>query len=375
MTIHLKTKEFKDILKSFTKFSQHSHKAASITFAFDPFRMVMNTDHAYIDAQPKASVQPPLSMFTFNPEVINNLTLSGPDVALYWENSTSPLHLKCGPLATSLRVAVPAPSFENIPENMHSVDLPLGILIAINKYLSIPFSYFKGGKKELMPVTFKKNEKGNLTVQADDGYSLARIDTEIPIDIKDFEIKVPKYMLESLYGKGDLDDETPSRIGVKDTKSFFSNGTMQIFTSGMNDEVSDFNEALSSFKATTSCEFVPKTLIEAIKPLVSILPKKDRSATILKVKLTNQMDMSLKHTEIGDGIVKEVQGVENIYHENSQTTSTINMHPQSFQEYTNLFTVEKGLFYANQDMVHYDGEIESGGKPLKVEYLFPTVQL
>jgi len=376
MTVHLKTKEFKDILKSFTKFSQHSHKAASITFAFDPFRMVMTTDHAYVDAQPKnVSVQPPTTPYTFNPSILHNISLTGPDVSLYWDSPTSTLGLKSGPLKTSLRVAVPSPSFENIPDNMKSIDVPLGILIAINKYLSIPFSYFQGGTKELMPVVFKKNDKGNLRVLADDGYSLARFDTEIPVAIDNFEIKVPKYMMEALYGKGDINDETPSRIGVKDTKSFFSNGTIQIFTSGMNDQTSDFTEVLKSFQASTSCNFVPKTLSESIKPLVSILPKKDRSATFLRVKISDHMDMSIKHTEIGDGVINHVDNIENIYHENSNTTATINMHPQSFQDYTNLFSVDQGHFYANDKLVHYDGAIESGGMPVKIEYIFPTVQV
>jgi hypothetical protein len=142
----------------------------------------------------------------------------------------------------------------------------------------------------------------------------------------------------------------------------------------MNEETSDFNNVLNSFKPSTSCDFVPQNLTEAIKPLVSIIPKKDRSGTILTVALSDKMSMNIKHKDIGDGAVEEIENIENIYHENDGRNASIPMHPKSFQEYTNLFSVEKGKLLASHQLVHYNGNVECGG-PVKIEYLFPTCQV
>ena len=374
--VHFKTKELKEILKCFEKFAANSNVTPIVTVAYDPFRLIMSTDHAFVSAEPKeVSVATPLTPFSFNISTLLKLPLTGDEVGLFWDSENSELGLRNHHLSTSLKVAVPAPDFTAIPQSMDSFKVPLGVLVAINKYLTIPFSFFTG-KKELMPVAFEKNKEGNLTAYADDGYSLARIDTEVPVELDELEIKVPKYMLDCLYGSGDVKDETIVKVGIEGYKSSFSSNNIQIFASGMNDELSDFATTIKGFKPRTSCEFSPKDLSQSIKPLVSILPKKDKSETVLSVQLNNKqkMSMAIRHAEIGDAKIDEVEGVDNVYIENHEKTSTVNMHPKSFQDYTNLFQVEKGKLKADEKMVHYDGDIVSGGIPMKIEYLFPTVR-
>ena len=92
MGIHFNDKEFKDLLKTFAKLSaQCSNVHAPISFDFDPFRMVMITDHAFISASPQSSIITPICPYTFNPEILLNLTFTEGDVELWWENATSAL--------------------------------------------------------------------------------------------------------------------------------------------------------------------------------------------------------------------------------------------------------------------------------------------
>jgi len=373
MTLHISAKDFKDLLKTFTKLSKYSSNAVSpITFAFDPFRAIMVTEHAFIVSCPEVSVVPPTQHFTFNPEVLLDLSLTDGEVVLYWENENSPMYLKNNFLRTALKVAVPMPEFDDIPNTMESLDVPLGLLHAVNKFLSIPFIFFTA-KKELMPVWFKKNSEGNLEICADDGASLARIKTNIPIKMKEFDIKIPHYILDCLYAKNDLTDETSVKIGVYGMKSLFVNKQTQIYSSSMNEELSSFDTVLHDFKSCVSCDFVPKKMAEAIKPLVSMIPKKDKSGAILLLKVENdKMSMSTSHKDVGDGLIDFVDGVSNIYQEKSMKVSTVNMLPQAFQEYTNLLDLPNASMYANNRMVYYKGALSIGQTDVEVEYVFPT---
>jgi hypothetical protein len=141
----------------------------------------------------------------------------------------------------------------------------------------------------------------------------------------------------------------------------------------MNDEVSSFEAALEGFVPKVSCDFVPKKLSTAIKPLVGIIPKKDRSGTILNAKFTDVMSLSITHNDIGNGDIDFVDGISNIYLEDSQKNVTVPMQPLAFQEYTNLMDVEKASMYADSRLVHYKGTCLLGGLESTVEYIFPTV--
>lgn len=375
MTIHINDKEFKDLLKTFSRLSaQCSSSHAPISFDFDPFRMVMITEHAFVSATPQVSVLTPVTPYTFNPETLLNLSFTDGDVEIFWENDTAPLHLKNNHLRTALKVALPHPEFTDMPDALESIEVPLGVLIGVKKYLDIPWIFYNGNK-EMMPVCFYKDSKGCLVVTADDGFSIAKITTpiEVPGKLKNLEIKVPKYIIDCLYSKGDLTDETIIKIGVQNLRYLLSNKTFQIYSSSMNDEVSSFEAALEGFVPKVSCDFVPKKLSTAIKPLVGIIPKKDRSGTILNAKFTDVMSLSITHNDIGNGDIDFVDGISNIYLEDSQKNVTVPMQPLAFQEYTNLMDVEKASMYADSRLVHYKGTCLLGGLESTVEYIFPTV--
>jgi len=377
VAIHFNDKEFKDLLKTFSKLSsQCSNTHAPISFDFEPFRMVMITEHAFISATPQTSIIPPVYPYTFNPEILLNLTFTEGDVELFWENSTSALCLKNNHLRTSLKVAVPTPEFDVVPSQIDSIEIPLGFLIGIKKYLDIPFVFFTGNK-ELMPICFYRDDNGNLVVTADDGFSIARITTpiQVPAKLKKLDIKVPKYIIDCLYSKGDLSDETTMRVGVNGFKSLFANKTIQIYSSSMNDETSSFEHAIDGFKPKVSCAFSPRKLSQGIKPLVGMIPKKDRPGTILSTKFTDKISMSISHSDVGEGVMDFVDGISDIYLENDLKNVTINMHPLAFQEYTNLMDVDTANMYADTRLVHYKGDCTMGGISATVEYIFPTVQV
>jgi hypothetical protein len=334
----------------------------------------MITEHAFVSAQPQISVMTPVTPYTFNPEILLNLTFTEGDVELWWENETGPLFLKNNHLRTSLKVAVPPPVFDAVPDGIDSIEIPLGVLVGARKFLDIPWVFF-AGNKDLMPICFYKDKNGYLVITADDGYSIAKITTPIlvPTKLKSLDIKVPKYIVDCLYTKGDLTDETPMRVGINGLKSLFSNKTIQIYSSSLNDETSSFEQAIEGFKPKVSCVFNPKKLATAIKPLVGMIPKKDRSGTILSAKFTDTMSMAISHSDVGEGVVDFVDDISDIYLENSLKNATVNMQPLAFQEYTALMDVEKATMFADNRLVHYKGTCSMGGLDSTIEYIFPTV--
>lgn len=374
-SVEFKTKEFKDILKTFAKFSQHTHKKTAITFTFDPPRLVMTSDHAFVSANLTEVVcDGDKDPYCFNPQILLGLTLTGDLVKLSWEGENSPLRLSCGNLKTELRVNLEIPDYPPLPDHIDATEVPLGVLIAITKFLSIPFS-FDNRKKELMPVRLWKDEKGNLAAAADDGYSLAKINTEIPIKASHFDVKVPKYIFDCLYSKGTFTDITLLDLGMSTDKSLLTNGHIDIWARGMNDRTSNFDVVIADFKPQTSFTFKPTTLAEAIKPLVDLIPKKEREGTVVKMAVSDNISMTVKHNDTGEGVIEKVEDVEDIYNEGSEKKSSVNMHPQAFHDYTNLFSVEKGTLLANNQMVYYKGAIEAGCHTISINYLFPTVQV
>ena len=330
----------------------------------------MVTDNALMSAKPASATHHGTGNtdYSFDPTVLMNISLAGKDVVLSWQDEKSELKLVNGRLTTHLRVAVPRPEFEDIPEGMDAITIPYGVLAAATKYLSIPFA-FHDEKKDLMPVRFR-NEKGHLTMSADDQYSLAKITSDVVVT-KDFDVKAPKYLLDCLYGKGSITDDTPIQIGVSKFQTMFRNETFEIYSAGINQSSSDFDTIFSKFQAKTSCTFVPKSLATAIKPLVGMIPKKSDGA-MLTVSLTDTMTLEMKHVDIGDAVVDGVDDVDQIYNENSERTYKINMFPKAFEDHTKLFAVDKGMMSANERMVYYKGGLESGGASLDLNYIFPV---
>lgn len=334
----------------------------------------MATEHAYVVALPKtAEVSGDQIEYSFDPTTLLNISLPGTEVELSWAAENSDLVLKAGNLTTSLKVAVARPEFHVLPADMPCIEIPHGVLTAVTKYLSIPFS-FHDEKKELMPVRFR-NVNGNLVMTADDQFSLAKITTDVEVD-KTFDVKVPKYILDCLYGgKSSGEDSAFLKIGVGERVSMFSNEIFQIFSTDVLKETSDFDAVISRFKAKTSCRFVPKTLSTAIKPLIGMIPKKKNDDTILTVSLSDKMSLSLKHLDIGEGNIDGVDDVDEIHNENFERSYRINMFPKAFDDYTKLFAVEEGHMAANEKMVYYKGEVESGGASLDLNYIFPVVAM
>lgn len=371
------SKNFKSVLKTLKKFSDQSIRknATSTTFTInreDGLRMVMNTDHAFVCHQPAVSSVEGLGDYTFNPDTLLGISFTKGNVNVKWEDKSSPLSLRNGRLKTLLKVAVNNQGNQlTIPNFIDSIGVPLGILEDVTKYLSIPFVFYKY-KKETMPVRFFQNQEGTLSVSADDGYSLGRVDTNIKVEPLD--IKVPKYILDCLFSKVDSPDQSVN-VKVHDLQISLNNGNMWVFTAGMTDNVSDMENTLSGIKDwKASLTFSPVEMVTAIKPLVSLLPAKDKSGAIVVLTVDeNSASLSLKHSTIGEGQVDKIEGVSEIHLENGVKQSATNMHPLAFLEYSKLLDFETAKMTLSGNAVLYEAsELKTFGQ-VRVRYLFPTV--
>lgn len=373
-------KEFKNILKAFTTFSQMSYrKTPTVTFSLSPsFRMVMSTDHAFINAVPEKSevIESSDNAYSFNPERLLKLAINGKEIEMSWENENSPLTIKCGRFVTNLSVAVKHPKFEYSPEKLKYYKVPIELMHCVAKYMAIPFSFYKA-KRDMMPVQMIYKE-GKFIAQADDKFSLAKLETDIDLEAE-FDVKVPYYVLDTLYKGQSAKDlkESFVDIGAKDYSIFLRNQAISVFLTGLNDQMLDFDDTKSNFSRwQTSFDFNSKQFSSEIKPVLSLLPTKDKSGTYVELGVTSQgVSLQLSHQDVGNARSSNVEGVQNCFNEDANNKVLIRMHPQAFEDYTSLFDFDVGKFLANQQCVSYSGEQEFNFGKLKLEYLFPTVQV
>jgi hypothetical protein len=375
----LETQELKSILKTFSAFSTQSvRRHPVVTFAFDPkFQMIMSTDSAYITAQPqKVDDWDQQSVpYTFTPGVLMGLAFSGKTVTLGWTGDRSALEVRDGKFASSLKVAAAAPIFDHIPpQSMEGFELPLSLLVAITKYLSIPQSYYKK-KAELMPVHLKADKNGKLQAMADDSFSLGKIETNIDCP-PDFDVKISKYILDTLYGGLNTTGNEMVTLQRQGFSLVLSNKDIKVFTTGVNDQTEDFDSVYGDVGPwVVSAKFSPKGLSRELKPLLSLIPAKERSGSFLEMEVKDKVMLSLRQKDIGDGRIESTDSFFEIRVESAAPRALIHLHPQAFSDYTGLLDdISSALMFANSGSVYYQGTKDLDSGPITIKYLFPTIQ-
>lgn len=385
--VKLITKEFKTALKALLSLCTQRHNlSVTLAVANDNLRMILFNNNVYAEANLKVTIlEAAESYYTFMPEILNQMNLNSPDIILSWTSPDSSLGVKCGTLNTSLKLSISMPEFGVIPESFDVIEIPHVVIYNINKQLDIPFAYYKSKDPGYPVRIYTRN--GLLEAAADDGYSLAKVETQITCD-KDLDILLPKFVLDTIVGvdKPSFHDNfIIGRFGMtymlkyKDISSIFP---------GLALEVSNFEDTISRIDAwATSCYFNSSYLGMAIKSITSMIPSTDMNGVLLKVKMHKDgMSMNLRHNKIGEGAIESVAGVKEIYNENSVNNYYINMHPQAFIDYTNLIKSNEARMMANANVVYYEGDQileyqpkkNETGQPIKhlirSRYLFPTVQ-
>jgi hypothetical protein len=388
-------KEFKELIKTFVKFASYeSFKKPTGVLLMEEtgVTFILDTDRAYLSAKPQTvSFSGQADPYFFTLETLSKIAVTGKEkgIKLSWTSSSSPLTLSNGRFQANLNVAAQQPDFRHLPKEYDmTFKLPSHIFYDVTKFLNIPYSYFKA-KSDLTPMHYKVVD-GKLVVMADDGFSLAKLETDISVP-EGVNFKVPKFVQDILYSGDEGKDGEFFTVGIQGFNIAMTNGLISIIFPGLNDQTSDFDKTIKTVGPwLTSCKFKPKLLAEDIKPLISVIPAKDTSGSIifLAFKGTKAL-MSVKHKEVGDVMVEQVDGIDNIYNENNIHNVVINMHPQAFSDYTDLLkgnlTSEASMF-GNGRVVYYESEIKHKPKekseneelPMfsaKVKYMFPTVQL
>lgn len=383
--VSFETKELKSILKTYGKFASQNFRNSYPAVVVSPpvaenqkTQLILSTDHAYVTSTPESqySGDNPQA-FAMNSDRLLQLSLSGKQTSLSWVNERSPLQVKDGKISASLNVAVVMPEFKHLPEHVETVTIPTALMSSLQHYADVPFSYFSTSNKESNPVRLLKNQAGNLEVHTDDSYSLIKLETDYQVS-KDMGFKLPKYVFDALYAGRD-DEETQSVIGNNGFSIYAANHNIQSVVAGLNDDTSNFDSVYEAVGNNwlTSCTFSPKTLLESIRPLVSVLPKKDTVGAIINMSFKDdRVVMSIKHKEVGEVLVENVDGVSNVYNEKSIRNVVLNLHPQAFLDYTTLLKdVEEVRMFANNQLVYYEASKTVLSHKILIKYLFPTVQV
>jgi len=370
--------EFKKTLKIFETFSKQGYVRSTVTATVIENRLefLLQTDHALVRAQPlTATVVGSLPRYSFDPALLLKMTFVKGPITLSWTNENSLLLLTNGKLRAELRVAIPKHVEPRVSrQNLCELEIPYGVMCAFRKYLDLQCSYYKT-KKDYLPIQIQTLDNGQvIAIGGDGGYSMGYIKTPIICNTP-FQVSIPKYAFDCMFPKvaKELDSTAMVKFGARDNSVLLDNGSIRAMLGCLTDRP-DVLPDNPTDGTKSSCEFIPKTLTESIKPLLGVIPDKDRSGTVLKVALgATTMDLSVQHKDTGLGAVEGVPGVGNIYHEVNVRSSTINMHPQAFKDYTALFDVERGKMYYCGNSVCYQGAVKAGGMDLEIGYLFPTV--
>lgn len=384
-SISLDARDLKSLLKVFNDFATRNLRknTTAITICKNPdLQMVMASDYAFIKA-PLKNVDADVKDFceyNFIPEVLLGMNITGKKVKLSWQTSESPLQVEDGKIKASLKVATAKPDMPilNLSE-MSSVSISSQIWASLTSALDLPFAYYSA-KSDLAPVRIWANADGLIEASADDSFSIGHVKTDVSSKMA-FDVKIPRFILTSLYGSVDSKNKSLWRIGAKDSSVILENDLVQVFFSGLNDEVADFYDILDNEKSwTTSCKFSPPAWVNCIKPLLSLIPNKDKSGSYINMEVNGKISLSLIHKDIGEAVVDATGGVEDIYNENQSPRVLVRMHPKAFFEYTNMLKMEQCKLMASSKTVLYDGVIKTKGahdslNDLHIKYLFPTVQV
>lgn len=393
-SITINTKDLVAILKTFSDFANQSltHNSLVATISSKPEPCIaMITDHAYVMCALKGLKNCVFSenfeTYTFNPRPVLDMLLSGDKVCLAWSDESSALNIKDSRLVASLRIATKKPvgGFSAV-ENLESVKIPVGVLHHVFHQTDIPYAYYSADAN-LAPVRFYSKGDGVLNVSADDSFSIAKISTKID-QLKVFDVKVPRYALKSLFSATPKDPNFLVSFAWGSTVGYFENGIVKVMFATLLDDVVDFDEIYKNQKGwKASCKFIPKDWVSGIKPLMALIPSKDRSGSIINFEATDKIKLSLVHGEVGQATIDHLGGTSQIYNENNARSSLIRMHPKAFYEYTSLLSCEVASFAATSNVVHYRGSIKqkssasiqevspASASEMTVEYLFPTVQI
>lgn len=383
--VNFETKELKTILKTFGKFAAQSFRNTIPAVVISPpqdatqkVQLVLSTDHAYVTSTPVSEFTGQnVGPYALNSERLLQLALTGKQTTLSWENEKSQLQVKDGKISAALNIAVNMPDFRHLPTQIDSVSVPAGLMSALQRYSDVPFSYFKAANRETNPVTVKRNAAGNLEVHSDDSYSLIKLETDFPM-VKDVGFKIAKYAFDALYSGKD-DDAAQAVIGSSGFSVYAANSSIASIISGLNDDVANFDTVFSSVGNgwLTSCTFNPKLLLESIKPMISVLPKKDTVGAIINMSFKDdRVVLSIKHKDVGEVLIDNVEGVANIYNERSIRNVVLHLHPQAFFDFTSLLgDVEEAKMFANNQLIYYEASKKVLGTTISIKYLFPTVQV
>lgn len=392
--IKIKTKDLVNILKIFSDFANQSltnnHLVATISSQPEPC-IAMITDHAYVMCPLRGLkdcvFNENFGNYTFNPRPVLDMLLSGNAVSLCWSDENSPLQVTDARLIASLKIATKKPQggFTTF-EKLESIKIPIGILHHVFHQTDIPYAYYTADAN-LAPVRFYSRGDGILNVSADDSFSIAKITAKIEHK-KFFDVKVPRYVLKSLFGAAPDDPATLVNFGWGVTIGYFENSLVKVMFATLLDDIVDFEEIYKNQKGwKTSCRFKPKEWVSGIKPLMALIPSKDRSGSMINFEVSDKVKLSLVHGEIGQASIDNLEGTFNLYNENNAKSVLIRMHPKAFYEYTALLGCDEAAFAATPSVVHYRGSIKQKSSlkkkelipsvlpDISVEYLFPTVQV
>jgi hypothetical protein len=381
--ISINSKDFKEVLKILFAFGDRANRfntnALIVTLSPSP-RFVLHADDLFVEASPTTQVLEDGPAFAFGPEVLRALSLTSKNLELSWTGPNSQLTIKDGNFTGAVNVAAKMPEFKRIQdgeEKWEAETVPLGALALGTDLTSIPFAYYKAAS-DYSPIVIK-SENGKLCFTADDGFSMAKINFDIPVK-SDFELKIPAFVARNLFKGVTSMDPTPVRIGYCGFSYALESKLYKVRGQALNDTTNDLDEALVGVLAQaewgTSFDFQASEFKGAAKPLYSMIPAKDKSGSVIKVVVEpNEVFMQLSHPTVGRAETRNVPGIKNIYNEKSLNNYSVNMHPDAFMGYTELFsTVGEGRLYASNRAVMYDGEIKTEGVPsCRVRYLFPTV--
>lgn len=380
-TITIDAEEFKKTLKTFDQFSRQGIERAVVTTVVKQngdsslVYFLMQTDHAFVQAEPiSAKIDGELVKYSFDPTLLLKLSLTKAPVTLSWASESSPMQLTNGRLHTDLKVAVPKHAHAPKSKDLNQVAVPYGVMCAFRKYLDLQCSYYKA-KRNFFPIQLQSVDGKLVAIAGDGGYSIGFVKTDIAVDGDAFLTQIPKYAFDGMFPKTDKDMKETRQVvlGVRQSSVLLDNGVVKSLINCLNERPDHIPDDIT--KGTrSSCSFNPSLLNSALKPLMALVPEKERYISVLKVVLDKKMSLVLEHKDTGCGGVDDIEGVE-IYHEMGTKSSTVHVNPAAFRDYTSLFDVDNGKMFYCGNYIFYSGMVQAGGANLEVGYVFPTVQV
>jgi hypothetical protein len=379
--ITMPSKEFKSALKMIETFAENNTISRTTIMIHPtgnaklPIAFTLVNDYVQMQFSPKDTTAEGDLSFICDPEWLAKISPQSKTIELSWKDNTSIL-ITDGKIKSNLKCGVSSKFTGFFPPTKFDAAIPGAVFKKLLDTCKLPGVYHKVVLEQLPMRIYC--DQGLLCGTTDDSYSVMKFESDCPIP-QNIDLYIPRYVADALL---ELDFEKDNiQIGQEGFRIHIASSNFSMICTGPDVQIQTMESAIEAQGAVKlSAKFKPDLLAKAVKPLISLMPSKDRSGAyvVTYFEMDKGMSIEIKHSNF-DSSVGGIDGISDLYIERGARSLHANMHPAGFLAYTNLLetTDAEMKFYDRAVLYSCTSPVKVGERSYteKRQYLFPMVEV